>query len=331
MKILITGIAGFIGHHLAEHILKNTDWDIIGLDRIDHAGSCHRLHEIFNLNMEEYFDRVKFVWHDLKAPINESVYERLCGAELDHIIHLAASTHVDRSIRNPIECIQDNVIGTAHILEFLKDTNVQRFIYFSTDEVFGPAPKTIDFDEWDRYRSQNPYAASKAGAEELCLAYANTYSLPIIITHCMNAFGERQNSEKYIPSTIRKILYGASVTVHSDETLKNPGSRHWLYVQNISHAIMFLLQDRKVLLDKYNIVGTKEVDNLEVAQTIAKILNEELKYEMVDFHSSRPGHDLRYALQRGKLEKMGFKYPFDFETSLTNTVKWYMENQSWLV
>lgn len=331
MKVLITGIAGFIGHHIAEFILKNTDWDIIGLDRIDHAGNCHRLHEILSIGFLEFGSRVKFVYHDLKAPINEFVYEQLEGSDLDFILHLAASTHVDRSIRNPIECVQDNVMGTLNILEFLKDTNVQRFIYFSTDEIFGPAPNNIKFTEWDRYRSQNPYAASKAGAEELCLAYANTYSLPITITHCMNAFGERQNSEKYIPLTIKKILDEDTVIVHSDETLKIAGSRHWLYVQNIAHAINFLLTSLKAKPDKYNICGTKEVNNLEVAQLISRILGKELKYEMVDFHTSRPGHDLRYALEGGKLEKMGFKYPFDFEVSLTNTVNWYLNNKVWLI
>jgi len=328
MRVLITGMAGFIGHHIAEHILKTTDWEIIGLDRLDYAGTCHRIEEIYDRSL--YANRVKFIWHDLRAPINEYVYEKIEGYSIDHILHLAACTHVDRSIRNPYECVMDNVIGTLNILEFLKDTNVHRFIYFSTDEVFGPAPSGIKFNEWDRYNSKNPYAAAKAGAEELCLAYANTYSLPIIITHCMNAFGERQNSEKFIPSTIKKILDGEKVQIHADEKLTTIGSRHYLYAQNIAHAITFLLTSGKVICDKYNIVGTKEVNNLDLAQQIAQIVNEPLDYELVDFHSSRPGHDLRYALENGKLEKLGFRYPYDFDTSLSNTVQWYLNNREWL-
>lgn len=327
-KVLITGICGFIGHHIAAHILEHTDWDIVGIDRLDHAGTCHRIEEIYDKHL--YSDRLEFIFHDLRAHINEYTYERIKGYEIDYVLHLAACTHVDRSIRNPYDCIMDNILGTYNILEFVKDTNAQRFIYFSTDEVFGPAPNGVKFNEWDRYNSKNPYAATKAGAEELCLAYANTYNLPIIITHCMNAFGERQNSEKFIPSTIKKILMGDKVTIHADETLTTAGSRHWLYASNIAHAIVFLLNSGKVCCDKYNIVGTKEVDNLELAQHIAAIMGDSLNFEMVDFHTSRPGHDLRYALEGGKLEGLGFSYPHDFENSLVNTVEWYMNHKDWL-
>lgn len=329
MRVLITGICGFIGHHIAAHLLEHTDWDIIGIDRLDHAGTCHRIEEIYDKHL--YSNRMEFIFHDLRAGINDYIYERMNACEINHVLHLAACTHVDRSIRNPVDCVMDNILGTVNVLEFLKDINVERFVYFSTDEVFGPAPPGVKYNEWDRYNSKNPYAASKAGAEELCLAYANTYGLPVIITHCMNAFGERQNSEKFIPSTVKKILNGETITIHSDETLTVPGSRHWLYAKNIAHAIHFILTSHKITCDKYNIVGTKEVNNLELAQQIAKIMGEKLNYEMVDFHTSRPGHDLRYALSGGKLEKLGFKYPFDFENSLVNTVKWYTENQEWLV
>jgi len=325
MKALITGGCGFIGHHLVEHILKNTDWDIVVLDRLNYASlGFDRLRDI-----EAYDDkRVKTLTADFTKPIQEGLKKEI--GEVDYILHLGAETHVDNSIENPEPFVMSNVIGTMHLLNFARELkNLKRFVYFSTDEIFGPAPEEVNYKEWDRYNSTNPYSASKAGGEELALAYANTYKIPIIITHTMNAFGERQHPEKFIPMTIKKILNDEVVTIHSNKNKTKSGSRFYIHCRNIASAILFLLEKGE-FREKYNIVGEKEITNLEMAQFIAKVLGKELKYEMVDFHSSRPGHDLRYALDGAKMKGMGWDVPMKFEESLKRTIQWSLKHPEWL-
>ena len=240
------------------------------------------------------------------------------------------NTHVDNSITDPAPFVFSNVIGTMRMLDYARTLpDLKKFVYFSTDEVFGPAPEGVAYKEWDRYNSTNPYAASKACGEELVLAYANTYGIPSIISHTMNVFGERQHPEKFIPKVIRKIMNDEVITIHSNKTKTVSGSRMWIHARNVSSAIHFLLKN-STNRDKYNIVGEKEVSNLDMALYIAKILGKELKYEMVDFHSSRPGHDLRYALDGSKLTEMGWTVPLTFEKSLKNTIEWTIENPRWL-
>ncbi len=325
-RVLVTGGAGFIGHHLIEHLLKNTDWQIVCLDRLDTSGNLNRIREVLEGNVD-FRKRYEFVWHDLKAAINNQI-AGLIG-KVCHIFHLAAASHVDRSISDPLSFVYDNVVGTAHLLDYARHLDgLESLINFSTDEVFGPAPEGVYFGEWDRYNSTNPYSATKAGAEELGLAFANTYGLPVITTHCMNVFGERQHPEKYVPMCIKRILAGEPILVHCSPD-KVPGSRHYIHARNVSDALLFLCQHGK-RREKYNIVGHKEVDNLEMARQIASILGQELRYELIDFHSSRPGHDLRYALQDGRLTALGFQYKVSFEESLRRTVWWTMTNKRWL-
>ena len=205
-RVLITGGAGFIAHHLIYYLLKNTDWEIISLDRLDYSGNLNRLNDILSEFSEKQKSRIKVVYHDLKSEINPWITKEI--GKVDIILHLAAGSHVDRSIDFPMEFVLDNVVGTANILEYARKINqsqdLERFVYFSTDEVFGPAPKGIDYKENDRYNSTNPYSASKAGGEELSVAYENTYGLPVYITHTMNVFGERQHPEKFIPMCIKR-------------------------------------------------------------------------------------------------------------------------------
>jgi len=322
MKILITG------HHVVEHFLKNTKWEIVIFDKLTYAASgFDRVRDI------KAFDdkRVSFFTTDLTRPIPPGVIQET--KNVDYILHLAAETHVDNSIDDPEPFVMSNVVGTMHMLNYAKELeDLRGFNYFSTDEVFGPAPKGMNYKEWDRYNSTNPYAATKAGGEELALAYANTYRVPVFITHGMNCFGERQHPEKFIPLIIRKVLNNEVVTIHSDATKTIPGSRFYIHCRNVAHALHFLL-DKFQFREKYNIVGEKEVTNLKLAMLIADILEKPLEYQLVDFHSSRPGHDLRYALDGSKMEKMGWDLPVDFERSLERTVKWYFkskENKKWL-
>ena len=323
-RILVTGGAGFIGHHLVEHLLKNTDWDIVVFDRLNYASSgLDRLRDI------NVFDtrRVRVFTANFVNPI-EAGLEREIG-QIDYVVHMGAETHVDRSIEDPEPFVMANVVGTMRVLDFARrQKNLKRFIYFSTDEIFGPAPEGVQYKEWDRYNSTNPYAATKAGGEELAVAYANTYKIPVIATHTMNVFGERQHPEKFIPMTMRKVVHGESVLIHANQERTKAGSRFWIHARNVASAIFFLLE-HGAFREKYNIVGEKEVDNLAMAQFIARVLNKPLKYEMIDFHSSRPGHDLRYALDGSRLDEMGWRMPVNFESSLTKTIQWMQEHPHW--
>ena len=305
--------------------MVNTDWEIVSLDRLDTSGNLNRLADVLLHRPDA--KRVRIVYHDLRAAISSQVAKQI-GA-IDAIFHLAAATHVDRSIDCPMEFVQDNVVATCNLLYYARALpNLSRVIYFSTDEVFGPCPSGA-YQEWDRYHSGNPYAATKAGAEELCLAYANTYKLPIMITHCMNVFGERQHLEKYIPSTIGKVRDGQLVTIHANAEKTKAGSRFYIHARNVAAAVLFLYE-HGLIGEKYNIVGEREVDNLEMAQFIAAAVGQPLHYELVDFHSSRPGHDLRYGLDGGRMASLGWKLPVNFESSLQRTVQWTLAHPEWL-
>lgn len=336
-RVLVTGANGFIGAHLVNEIMKKTDWEVVSLDRLDVSGTYTRLGEIFEKN-PEWKTRFTPVWHDLKAALNEFVNQRI--GHVDYVVHLAAGSHVDRSIDYPMEFVMDNVVGTCNLLDWFRSQDCERkpgykarFLYFSTDEVFGPAPEGVSYKEWDRYKSGNPYSASKAGAEELCVAYANTYGLDIMVTHTMNVFGERQHPEKFIPTVIRKVRDGETVTIHSNKDRTKAGSRHYIHARDVADAVLLLLEKGRGLpLEKYNIVGEKELDNLELAQTIAAVVGKELKYTMLDFHSARPGHDLRYALDGTKmLVEFGWQPKLKVDERLREVVEWTLEHEEhWL-
>ena len=332
MKILLTGATGFIGHHFVEAILKETDWDIVMLDGLTYAGNPTRLREIDVWEKEKH--RTKFVWWDLKSPLTFSTEKEI--GEVDYVVHLAAESSVDKSIKDPAAAVMGNVMGTVNLLDWARLHPVKKFIYFSTDEVYGP----IDEGTWKeeaRHAPGNPYSASKAAAEDICLAYANTYKLPIVITNTMNVMGERQHPEKFIPMVIKKVLAGEQVTIHANPDRTKAGSRFYIHARNAFEAIKFILTSTDETISvknpaqgRYNIVGDEEVDNLTLAQKIANILEKELRYEMVDFHSSRPGHDIRYGLDGSKLKSLGFEYPKTFDDTLQRVVGWYDDHKDWL-
>nr|BFD69141.1 dTDP-glucose 4,6-dehydratase [Bdellovibrio sp. HAGR004] len=325
MRVLITGGCGFVGHHLVEHFLKNTKAEIVILDRLTYASmGLKRLRDI-----KCYDDqRIKILTANFNSSIDEGLASEI--GEIEYIFHLGAETHVDRSIEDAEPFVISNVLGTLRLLEYARtQKSLKKFFYFSTDEVFGPAPGKTAYKEWDRYNSGNPYAAAKAGGEELCLAYGNTHKVPVVITHCMNIFGERQHPEKFIPLVINRVLSGNKILIHSDANKKIPGSRFWIHARNVAAAVVFLM-DKAATQDKYNIVGEREVNNLEMAQFIAKVIGKPLNYELVDFHTSRPGHDLRYGLDGQKMFDMGWRLPLNFEHSLEKTVLWFLKNPQWL-
>ncbi len=323
--IVITGGCGFIGHHFVEHVHSNTDWSIVILDKLSYAShGFERLRSTDTLSSP----RVKVFTIDLIHPLSEGIKREI--GNVDIIVHMAAETHVDNSIKDPHLFIKNNIQSTTTMLDYARELpNLETFFYFSTDEVFGPALNDTLYKEWDRHKPTNPYSASKSAAEQICIAYENTYKIPLMIVNVMNAFGERQHVEKFIPKCIQKIEKGEVIQIHSYPDKKTSGTRFYIHARNIASAVLFLIQKGSIG-EKYNISGEREVSNLEMAQLIAKYMDKPLQYEMVDFHSDRPGHDLRYGLDGTKLFSMGFKLPVNFEESLQKTVEWTVDNQSWL-
>jgi dTDP-glucose 4,6-dehydratase len=322
-KILITGGAGFIGSHLVEHLLGMGIYHLTLLDRLDSAGNLNRLAEIGAVRNP----RVRFQYHDLRAPISDMLAQQL-GA-FEHIIHLAAGTHVDRSIADPLSFVYDNVVGTCNLLEFARKTGCRKLINFSTDEVFGAAPAGVLFKEDDRYRSANPYSASKAGAEELGVAYHNTYGVPVITTHTMNVCGIRQHPEKFIPKVIAQVRDWQTVNIHSDKTRMISGSRFFIGADQVADAIVFLMA-YGAAGEKYNIVGERELTNLQVAKIIAHTQAKPLRFEMVDGSAHRPGMDLRYAMSGEKMRLMGWSPTSTIEDTIRQITRWSLENPHWL-
>lgn len=324
--ILITGGAGFVGHHCVEHILENTDWKIIVLDSLNYAGNMNRITEIETFNPE----RVKFIWHDLKALISESTHKMI--GKLDYIIHFAAESHVDRSLEDSIPFVMSNVVGTANLLEYLKHYQPEcKTLIFSTDEVFGSAPEGVYYKEDDVHRPSNPYAASKSGEEMIAFSFAHAFGLPVSVVRSMNIIGERQHPEKFLPKTIKAVLNNEKIVLHG-KGRKDLSSRCWIHARNVADALLFLL-DRAEKEEFYHIVG-EERTVLEMADWMCEAIKgrklKDNELEWVDYHTARPGHDKRYALSGEKLAKMGWKPPVDLEKSLKTTVKWTLKHQKWL-
>lgn len=325
-RILLTGGAGFIGSHVCEHLLRNTDWEIVVWDKLTYAANgMDRLRDI------EAFDegRVHVLTCDFSEPLSPGVVKET--GELSYIVHAGAETHVDRSIEDAEPFIRSNVLGTMRVLDFARrQENLKRFVQFSTDEVYGPALEGQAFREGDPYDSRNPYAATKAAAAELALAYRNTYKVPVICVYPMNCFGERQHPEKFVPKVVRAVLHGETVPIHASADCKVPGSRFWIHARNVADAVLFLLREVLSLPPKCHIAGQAEIDNLTMARRIAELVGKPLYHRMMNFHGSRPGHDLRYALCGDLLYGLGWRPPKALEESLDKTVRWTLEHPAWL-
>lgn len=324
MKVLVTGAAGFIGHHVVEHFLQNTDWDLVLIDRLDISGNLNRLAEIGAAKNP----RVKFFFHDLRAPFNELMIKQI--GHVDYFVHMAAGSHVDRSIEAPMEFVMDNVVATCNLLELARKIGCKKFMYFGTDEVFGPAPPGVKFKEYDRYNSSSPYSATKAGAEELCVAYANTYKMPIQIVHVMNVLGYRQHPEKYLPMLISKIDRGEEIKIHGTADLKTSGTRFYIDARDVADAVLMLLNSDAY--GKFNVVGERETTNLELAEWVAWELQCDLRYSIVSAEQARPGHDLRYAMDGDLLRRQfGWEPRVRIRDRVSEIVHWTLLNKQWLL
>jgi dTDP-glucose 4,6-dehydratase len=333
-KVLLTGGCGFVGHHVVDHIIRNTDWDIYILDKLSYSSSgLRRLREINGLSNP----RINLFCFDFASKIPEGMIEEI--KDTNYVLHIAAESHVDNSIEDPVNFVQNNINSTLNLLDFCRNSceNLEKFIFFSTDEVFGNAKEEFSYKEGDRHNCGNPYSASKSACESICESYANTYKLPILITNTMNIIGERQHAEKFVPKIIKSILDNEKIYIHSYPDLTKTGTRFYIHARNVADAFIFILQNSKECLDphdaskgRYNIVGVREVSNLELVKMISKIMKKEAIYELTDFHSDRPGHDLRYALNGDKLAKLGWSPPVNLEKSIEKTVKWTTRNKQWI-
>ncbi|HUU86638.1 MAG TPA: GDP-mannose 4,6-dehydratase [Candidatus Glassbacteria bacterium] len=326
-RLLLTGGVGFIGSHTVSHFLEHTDWEIIVMDRLTYAGNQNFL--VDDRHYQENKERVKFIYHDFRSPVSETT-QTLIG-HVDYVIHMGAESHVDRSIDDPLPFAYSNVVGTVNMLEYAKIVKPELFIYISTDEVYGPSINGHLHVEGEPHRPSNPYSASKSGAEAFCYAYWNTYNMPIIITNTMNNYGERQNNEKFVMKTIKRLLNDEEMIAHCkivDGDVVDVSSRYWLHARNHADGLLFLLEHGKAG-ERYNLVGEwASVD--EVIKMIAGYLDVEAKIKYEDFHSFRPGHDMHYGLDGTKMKEMGWVAPIPFESSLKRVVDWTRDNPKWL-
>lgn len=323
--ILITGGAGFIGRSFVSKVLRETDWHIVVLDSLTYAGDANRLALADGYDPE----RVRILWHDLRAPINETLRERI--GPVRWIANIASESHVERSIADPAGFIMANCALAVHMLEYARSAKPEVFLQISTDEVYGPAADGHAHREWECHIPSNPYAASKSAQESFAISYWRTYGVPVVITNTMNNFGESQHAEKFVPLCVRKILDRQPITVHgatkSDGSFMS-GSRYWLHADNHADALLHILknlppnlypyQDRP---SRWHIAGDVEISNLEIVQMISRQLGIPADVIPVDFHATRPGHDLRYALDGTAIQRAGWTPPVDFENSFGRTVE----------
>lgn len=332
-NILITGGAGFIGTNLVHHLLKKDDITVIDLDKLTYAGNLESLQDLTDN------ERHIFVQGDICD--REFVTSILAKYRPSAVMHLAAESHVDRSIDGPGEFIQTNVVGTFNLLEAVRAywneleadaKSAFRFLHVSTDEVYGSLGAEGYFTEETRYQPNSPYSASKASSDHLVRAYHHTYGLPVVTTNCSNNYGPNQFPEKLIPLMILNALDGKALPVYGT----GQNVRDWLYVTDHCEALWTVLTAGRPG-EVYNIGGNNERTNLEVVHVICRLLDEmkprsdaKAYQEQISFVKDRPGHDLRYAIDASKLEKeLGWTPAETFDTAMKKTVQWYLDNLAW--
>ncbi len=328
--ILITGGAGFIGSHLVQLLLKKyPDYHIVNLDKLTYAGNLENLKEVEHLPNYS-FERGDIVDADFLAGLFEKY-------QFDGIIHLAAESHVDRSISNPMSFIETNIVGTVSLLNAAKHfwgDNFQEKIFYhvSTDEVYGSLGEEGFFTETTSYDPRSPYSASKASSDHLVRAYYHTYGLPILISNCSNNYGPYQFPEKLIPLMINNINKDKALPVYGDGKY----TRDWLWVEDHAEAIDLIFHKGKIG-QTYNIGGNNEWKNIDLVKALCQIMDELLGKEkgsseqLITFVKDRPGHDRRYAIDASKLKnELGWEPKIQAEEGLKMTAQWYLENTDWL-
>ena len=333
MRVLVTGGAGFIGSELVRQLIRETEETVINLDKLTYAGNLDSLAEVVN-HPRYCFERV-----DLCD--TAGVVQVFRKHQPDAVIHLAAESHVDRSIDGPSAFIQTNVVGTYSLLEAARDhwsglsddaKATFRLLHVSTDEVYGSLGATGSFREDTPYQPRSPYSASKSASDHLVRAWYHTYGLPTVTTNCSNNYGPYQFPEKLIPLIIHRALSGQSLPVYG----KGENIRDWLYVGDHVRGLRQVLA-RGQLGETYNLGGRSERTNIEVVRAVCALLDELVPdsphrphERLITFVTDRPGHDLRYAIDPSKIEReLGWQAQESFATGLRSTVRWYLENRTW--
>ena len=331
-KILVTGGAGFIASALIRHFIKNTDYQILNLDKLTYAGNLESLNEISDS------DNYQFVQGDIcDFDLVSSLFKDF---QPDAIMHLAAESHVDRSIDGPAEFIETNIVGTYNLLNCAKNywqnlseerKKTFRFQHISTDEVYGSLGDTGLFEETTPYDPRSPYSASKAASDHLVMAWFHTYGMPVLMTNCSNNYGPYHFPEKLIPLVILNALHGKELPVYG----KGDNVRDWLYVDDHAKALALVLE-KGVPGETYNVGGNNERTNLEVVETICDILDDlspketGIYRDQIIFVKDRPGHDKRYAIDASKLKnQLGWQPEENFDTGIRRTIQWYLDNKWW--
>lgn len=334
-RCLITGLSGSIGIHVLDHIMINTDWEIVGLDSFQHKGYKDRIQHSLT-DHPEWKSRITVIQHNLNCPISNQLAKQI--GNIDYIIHLAAMSDVFFSIENPVWVIKNNIESTLTMLEYAKETPHEAFIYFSTDEVYGSVETPrIGHKEWETHRPSNAYSASKAASEDICYSYWRSGEVKLIITNTMNNFGEMQSASKFPVMVQKAVENGDTVTIHGND--KEVGTRFYIHSRNAADALLFILNNTKPHQhvqgmqddpDRYNIVGDVCLSNLEIAQKIAQYMGKELKYKMQDFHKDNPAHDIHYGLNGNKLKILGWSNKVSFEESMKKTIDWQTKHPEWI-
>ncbi len=327
-RILLTGAGGFLGSHFLEYVLENTGWDVIATDSFRNKGLTDRIAWVLGRD-PSWRSRVEVVTHDLRAPFSEQTVMRM-GA-IGHVFAFASESDVPRSIADPATFIRSNVEIALTTLELCRRITPETIVWVSTDEVYGDGGMHA---EWDTHLPSNPYSASKAAQESIAISYWRTYGLPVVIVNCVNGIGERQDSEKFLPLLMRKIMAGDTVQVHG--TPGRIGSRRYVHARDLASAIVHITAklpaarfgDGGDRPGKYHVAGAGPVSNLELIQMVAGIMGQPLRYELAGF--PRPGHDITYGMSGASLEHAGWVPVIPLGDALQGIVRWTLAHPEWL-
>jgi len=337
-RVLLTGAGGAIGAHMISHIMHNTDWQVVGIDsfRPEHKGYFDRITRVCR-NHPDWPARITVMTHDLCAPITDRQLKQI--GRIDYVINLASRSDVQNSIEDPLPFIRNNTELMLTMLDYAVRAKPEVFLHFSTDEVYGPAPKdSKGHKEWATSLPSNPYSASKAAQEDYAIAWWRCYGVPLIITNTMNNFGEMQAPSKY-PAMIQKNIQTGQVTKVHTNAEGESGTRYYLHSRNAADAVLFILKNVKPVMHaagemdrpvRLNIVGDKQVSNEDMVHIMSELMYMPAKFEKVNFHDHNPGHDMHYGLDGTKLAELGWKAPLSFEESLKNTIDWQRRNPDWM-
>ena len=326
MNVLITGGAGFIGSHIVKHFVKDAAYHVYNLDKLTYAGNLNNLAGI------EENENYSFIHGDITdVDFIQNLFHK---HHFTHVIHLAAESHVDRSITDPFVFAKTNVLGTLNLLHSFKATHQSGglFYHISTDEVYGTLGETGLFTETSPYQPNSPYAASKASSDHFVRAYAETYKLPVLISNCSNNYGPNQFPEKFIPVCIQAIVNNKNIPIYGDGNY----TRDWLYVADHAAAIKTILEEGKPG-ETYNIGGLNEWKNIDLVKVLIRETDKALgrpegaSLPLIKFVKDRPGHDKRYAIDNAKImRELQWKPEHTFEAGIVKTIDWYLSNQAWI-